>query len=116
MRPSLVQLNSLAAGDFLVILPPPSKADPFGIVWGSLPIYMPFENVRGHAARLVAETHKLKAQAPPHAPLFTQDDGKSFNHRFMDNTRQAWLIQVGLSSLQVSRYSWHSARAQRVFQ
>ena len=34
----------LQNGDYLVVTPPPSKSDQFGLIWGSLPIYVPFDS------------------------------------------------------------------------
>ena len=38
----LKKLKTLKNGDYLVVTPPPSKSDQFGLIWGSLPIYAPF--------------------------------------------------------------------------
>ena len=111
LRPTASQLDSLAAGDFLVILPPPSKADQFGVIWGSLPIYLPFANERGNAVRLVAQLFKQRPEASSASPLFSWDDGTTFTHRFMDSALQKWLQQIGLSPREASMYSFHSARA-----
>ena len=35
-------LLSPQPGDFAVLQPPPSKSDPFDMVWGSKPIFLPF--------------------------------------------------------------------------
>ena len=40
------QLQSLTESDYALIVPPPSKTDRFGIVWGDKPMYFP---VRFHA-------------------------------------------------------------------
>lgn len=40
--PTWKQLAGLRKGDYAVIIPPPSKADPYGMRWGNNPIYLPF--------------------------------------------------------------------------
>ena len=35
-------LETLTEGDYAVLVPPPSKADQFGLRWGSRPIWLPF--------------------------------------------------------------------------
>ena len=111
LKPSAAQLNNLRAGDYLVILPPPSKSDQFGIVWGSLLIYVPYSNGRSNAARLVAQILKARPNAPAGTPLFLQGDGNPFSHYLLDRVLKAWLLQIGLTQLQASMYSFHSARA-----
>ena len=41
--PTVAQLLALRPGDFAVLKPPPSKADQFGMRWGSKPIWLPFD-------------------------------------------------------------------------
>ena len=111
MRPTAAQLDSLAAGDFLVIVPPPSKSDPFGVVWGSLPIYLPYTNERQNAARLVAQILKGRQGAAGSEPLFCLAPGKPFSHSFLDRALQKWMVSIGLSEAEAKLYSFHSARA-----
>jgi hypothetical protein len=110
-RPTLQQLNNLAAGDFLVIMPPPSKSDPFGVVWGSLPIYIHFQDKAENAVRLMAQLFIQQPDAAPSSPLLCSSPGKPFTHHFLDRALKAWLISTGMTAAQSALYSWHSARA-----
>ena len=110
-RPSSEQLKSLSHGDFLVITPPPSKSGPFGVVWGSLPIYLPCLNERRNAARLVAQIHELRHGVPSTEPLFCPGPNEIFSHKFLDSMLQKWLQSIGLSAAFAALNSFHSARA-----
>ena len=109
--PSHAQLDLLAPGDYLVVLPPPSKSDQFGIVWGSLPIYIHYQNKPGNAVLLVARIFKLRPEAAASDPLLCSAPGKPFTHSFMDRALKAWLVSTGMTVTQAALYSWHSARA-----
>ena len=39
--PSQQQLDNLVETDYAILLPPPSKTDAFGVIWGDKPIYLP---------------------------------------------------------------------------
>ena len=110
-RPTNEQLDALGPGDFLVITPPPSKSDPFGVVWGSLPIYLPFCQERRNAARLVAQIHKTRRAAHSSEPLFCSSQDKAFTHNFLDRVLKKRLQDIGMSTAQAALYSFHSARA-----
>ena len=43
IRPATRARLALRPGDFAVLKPPPSKADQFGMRWGSKPIWLPFD-------------------------------------------------------------------------
>jgi hypothetical protein len=115
LRPTQAQLAELLHPGhktwYLVITPPPSKADPFGIVWGSLPIYLPYQDKPGNTARLVARCLQLRPEARPEEPLLCAAPGKPFTHSFLDSLLPAWLRAAGMSGLQAKLYSWHSGRA-----
>jgi hypothetical protein len=114
-RPTPDQLELLLRPDramwYLVITPPPSKSDPFGVVWGSLPIYLPYQSLPGNTARLVALCLKLRPGAQPSEPLLRAAPGVPFTHSFLDCLLPAWLKAAGMSALQAKLYSWHSGRA-----
>ena len=110
-RPTLQQLSSLVPGDFLVVMPPPSKSDQFGIVWGSLPIYIHYQDKPGNAVRLVAQLFIQRPDAAPSSPLLCAAPGRPFTHHFMDRALAAWLLSTGMTTAQAALYSWHSARA-----
>ena len=39
--PTAVQLASFTEDDYVILCPPPSKSDAFGVIWGDKPIYLP---------------------------------------------------------------------------
>jgi ribA/ribD-fused uncharacterized protein len=115
LRPTIAQLDALLqpgrAMWYLVITPPPSKSDPFGVVWGSLPIYLPYQHLPANTARLVALCLKLRPGALPSEPLICAKPGTPFTHSFLDSLLPVWLAAAGMSTLQAKLYSWHSGRA-----
>ena len=113
LRPTQSQLESLALGGYMVTTPPPSKSDPFGVVWGSLPIYVAFRDTNANAARLVAQILKQRQGALGSCPLLCRTPGTPFTHSFLDRVLKRWLVHVGVSESQARLYSWHSARAYR---
>jgi len=52
--PSIGQLKSIRAGDFCVLKPPLLKNDPFGLHFGTKPIYLPVHDAPTCAARAIA--------------------------------------------------------------
>ena len=58
--PRADQLWLLTEGDYAVVTPPPSKSDPFGIRWGTKPIWLPYHPTAAiNAARALAEWEML---------------------------------------------------------
>ena len=111
LRPTQSQLESLTLGDYMVLTPPPSKSDPFGVVWGSLPIYVAFRDTNANAARLVAQILKQRQGDLGSSPLLCRTPGSPFTHSFLDRVLKKLLVHVGVSESQARLYSWHSARA-----
>jgi hypothetical protein len=109
-NPTVAQLAALTTADFLVILPPPSKSDQFGIVWGSLPIYVPFRLQAGNAAALVAQIFMADISVPSSAPLFMHNKERTLNHTFLRRLLPCWLRAAGVPERQLAIYRWHSAR------
>ena len=109
-QPTTQQLKELTVRDFLVITPPPSKSDQFGVVWGSLPIYIPVRESPGNAARLVAQVLLQRPNATRQEPLFCSSPGVAFTHSFMAKALTAWIVSVGVSAAQANTFTWHSAR------
>jgi hypothetical protein len=108
--PTLAQLLALTDKDFLVIIPPPSKSDQFGVVWGSLPIYVPVRHIPGNAALLVARILAQQPSMPAAAPLLCSAPGKPFTHYFLVVALRAWLAACGVPPQQLGFMTWHSAR------
>ena len=72
-RPSAAQLHALTCDDFVENIPPPSKADQFGITRGSLPMYIPVRPNAGNAAKLVAALLLCQPDMRDTAPLFCSE-------------------------------------------
>ena len=93
-----IRLAALGVGCFLVLTPPPSKSDQFGIVWGALPMYVPFDPTDPlNAAVLIRDL--LVAHPPPHGreattPLFRTDSGVSWTKRQLDSALSTSLARV----------------------
>ena len=72
--PTAAQLLALGEGDYAILRPPPSKADPFGTRWAPRPIYLPYHPTAAiNAARQLAmwETiARVKPEARRRTPLF----------------------------------------------
>ena len=81
--PTAEQLRNLTVCDFIIITPPPSKSDQFGVVWGSLPIYILVWDSPGNAAGLVAKVLLLRPAATRQEPLFCSSPGTMLTHPFM---------------------------------
>jgi len=110
--PPAAALLSMGLGDCLVLTPPPSKSDQFGIVWGALPIYLPFDADAGCAARAVRDLI-LHCPPPPGSPastpLFRRNDGTSWTKNQLDNTLRL-MLSMHRSPTELQGLSLHSFR------
>ena len=110
-EPTPAQLRDLADGDFAIITPPPSKSDPFDMVWGGNPIWLPF--IDGEplcaAAALAALELDRPASAAADTALFTDDAGRPFVAAQLAEALKRMLL-VAYEPATVTLYSWHSAR------
>jgi hypothetical protein len=110
-QPTVEQLRQLTNADFLVLTPPPSKADQFNAVWGSSPMYAPFRNSPRNAARAVAE---LMIAVGPSAcrggdAVFTDSKGEALTATLMASVLKTMLSSF-LPAEAVALYTWHSGR------
>jgi hypothetical protein len=108
-RPSPAQLAALSRNDFLVIVPPPSTADQLGVIWGSLPIYIPVRQGPGCAATLVANL-LLDSEMADDQLVISDQTGSQLSAAWMDRAFKAWLESVGVPAAIIGTISWHSAR------
>jgi hypothetical protein len=108
--PSDQQLRDLKEGDYMLITPPPSKADPFNTVWGPLPVYIPFHRTRRNAAMAVsALALKVGASARKKGPVFVDNSQQPLKARVMADAMYHWVKGfVGLEAAKL--YTWHSGR------
>lgn len=114
VNPTIDQLFSLTTGDFCVIKPPTSKADPFGLHFTSKPIFLPFGHESINAAKNIAA---LIVAAPVDSVLqgkvpsfcFATNGGAIFTQ-----AETSRLLQQALKSAfpleDTNRWSMHSLR------
>ncbi|KAL3917869.1 MAG: hypothetical protein SGPRY_006234, partial [Prymnesium sp.] len=109
---SLLQLP--VPGDFAILVPPPSKSDPFDMVWGGNPVWLPFQPGEPLCAfSALADVELYDPVSPSADPasvaLFTLDDGAPFSGSQLDAILRRLLLRC-LPASSASLYSWHSAR------
>ena len=105
------RLGAAGVGDFAILTPPPSKSDPFDMVWGDKPIWLPFSRdpLSAFAALAEIEAADELAGPPMSVALFTGDDGLPFSGAQLDGLL-AHLLARHYPPATVKLYSWHSAR------
>ena len=104
-------LSDPQAGDFAILTPAPSKSDPFDMVWGDKPIWLPFSTdpLSAFPALAQIELHDAFEGDAAATALFTGDDKLPFSGAQLDRALHAMLLRhfpAATSKL----YSWHSAR------
>jgi hypothetical protein len=107
------QLRSLALGDYCVLKPPLCKNDPFGLHFGTKPIWLPVGDRAANAARALAAVFLACPTYPEHpaeTPLFrTGIEGAPLRHREADLVLRH-LLMAAFPRADVSRWSMHSLR------
>ncbi|KOO34225.1 hypothetical protein Ctob_015819 [Chrysochromulina tobinii] len=100
-------------GDYAILVPPPSKADPYGEVWGALPIYLHYAPSEPDAAFNHLATLELTVPAVGQqrhmVPLISADNKRPLAAGQLDRMLQLVLGRV-VGKANASKYSWHSAR------
>ena len=100
-------------GDYAILVPPPSKADPYGEVWGALPIYLHYSPTEPDAAFNHLATLELTVPAVGQqrhmVPLISADNKQPLAAGQLDSMLQRILKRV-VGKANASKYSWHSAR------
>ena len=106
-------LRSPHAGDYAILVPPPSKSDMTGEVWGSLPIYLHYEPSDASCAFLHLANLELfqpvGGRDRGSVPLITPDGRQPFRGAQLDAALLK-LLELIVGKSNVSKYSWHSAR------
>ena len=106
-------LSDPRPGDFLILRPPPSKADPWDAIWGANPIYLPLAPstlspllcpFRAVAAQYIAGD--LVAGTP--CALITENNGTPLSSDRADRILAALLTAA--CPLFKGKLSWHSMR------
>ena len=110
---SRAQLLALREGDYVQIKPPPSKADPYALVWGTRPIYGAFkEHDKVNMARELRDlflAYPVSAGDASDTPLLVFNDAKPMTGPFVDRILRDLLRQfMGLE--EAKKYSPHSFR------
>ena len=102
----------LTDGDMLIVRPPPSKADPFGLRWGVKPIYLPYSATAPIcAARAVAD---LEIWRTPKARQMEQTfhlDAGILRKANVDEHFRTWVRLPYVAAETANRYSVHSFRS-----
>ena len=84
--PTTSDLEGLCDGDYAVLRPPPSKADPFGIIWGNELIYLPWHQHQPWcAAQQLAELELIQptSSGRESLPLFCDDLGSALSFSWL---------------------------------
>ena len=101
-------------GDYAIVVPPPSKADPTGEVWGALPIYLHWSLDPAAAFHHLAHLELVLpsvGEARKVAPLISPDGLEPFRGSQLDTALRALLSRPGgVGASNAHNYSWHSAR------
>jgi len=112
--PTPEQLRNLGPGDAAIIIPGCTKADPFAVMFGDKPIYLPFHptdpcNAAARLARLELQ-FPVPANQRRHVPLFVSDAaGTPMSHAVVDAIfAAACLCALGASVART--LSLHSGR------
>ena len=102
----------LGEGDLMIVRPPPSKADPFGLRWGVRPMYLPYS---AHAPICAArEIAAIEMQRRPADRQWEQPfrlDGGPLRKANVDDHFRRWIKLPAVAGAQASRYSVHSFRS-----
>jgi hypothetical protein len=104
-------LRAAGPGDYAILTPPPSKSDPFDMVWGDKPIFIPFstDGLAAFGGLAEIELHDELVGTAEATALFSDDDGLPFSGAQLDQLLKQMLSRR-LPAGTVKLYSWHSAR------
>ena len=107
------ELQNLTQADFVVLKPPPSKADPFLQVWGAKPIYIAYSPQKGlNMAYWLAQLEywfPVKPEQRSSSPVFVDDGGKCLRAEWWSRCLQN-LLRTVMSAADAKKYSTHSFR------
>lgn len=107
-------LRNLQESDHAILVPPPSKTDAFGVIWGDKPIYLPFRPKQpwNAAARLrnMELLHPCSRQARAATPLFSPDGLRPFYYSELDTVLKHLKLLVLPDTVDHSLYTYHSCR------
>ena len=108
---SPAELMSLSEGDYAIITPPPSKADPFGMRWGSKPISLPFSPTdQICAARALRDVELLQSISGAErraTPLLRMPDGAPLSRSHTASLLRDF-VKLIVPDERVKDYTMHS--------
>ena len=110
--------NAPDDNSYLVIRPPPSKADPFGFEWSGAPIYIPYVPESSlcafSAVREIERRDACHGEARRLTALFTDNGRSPLVGSDMDSLLKLlldWLVFAGiLTAARIALLTWHSFR------
>ena len=109
-----VNIQGVQKDDFAMILPPPSKADEFGVIWGSKPVYLPVRFTQDWCAALRLSELELLLPASGKArsmlPLFLTDALDPFTFASLDKMLDELKFYGLPEHCDPSVFSYHSFR------
>ena len=112
--PTVEQLRNLKKGDYCLLRPPQSKADPLGLHWGASTIYLRFDpDAAICAAKYIAWmeiTRAVPAAQRAEVPLFVNFSYGPWRAVPLTNMFKEALSSAGVPPDQLRRYSMHSWR------
>ena len=114
VSPTKAQLEGLTEDDYAIILPPPSKTDEFGVVWGDKPIYLPVRYTASYCAALRLRDIELElpvvGKNRANIPLFCDDEQQPIvyhkAHKILSDIKDRVLTDEFDKSL----FTYHSFR------
>jgi hypothetical protein len=112
--PTDEQLRNLKEGDYIIIRAPPSKTDPYCLIWGTRPIYgafLPHESINmAREVRDLILEHPVPMEKAATTPLFQMDNGEAMKGSFADGMLAKLLSLQGLGATEAAKFSCHSFR------
>ena len=103
----------LDAQDYLILTPPPAKADPFCKVWGGRPVYIRYDPEGGiNAAYWLAQLehdYPVPLQQRDVTPLFRDDGGEPLKAGWWNRALKT-MLSTFMGAEEVKLYTTHSFR------
>ena len=108
------ELGCLAEGDYAILTPPPSKCDPFGMRWGTKPIWLPFHPTKWLCAARALRDVELHCGGADHerkdTPLLRLPTKQGLPRSYTADLLKLFLRSI-MSEEDAKRYTMHSFRA-----
>jgi hypothetical protein len=113
--PSRAQLEGLTEDDYALLIPPPSKTDEFGVIWGDKPMYLPIRFKADYCAALRLREIELafpldSDETRAQTPLFCTDSFEPITHDTAHKILAAIKELVLTDEWDKSLFTFHSFR------